>query len=278
MEQACSLFKILSKNYPFAECNFSGKSLLGREIPLLHIGNGEKAVLLVAGADGTDSISERLLLRFSEDICLQIARQNTVYGINCAYLAQSRRILILPRLNPDGRALFDEGPDPECPLYERQLRQNGMKSDFSSWQGNARGVRLDLNFNDDFAQRRSAAAEACDHCAIITGEFPESEPESAFVTHLVRVMDPVFLLECSHTITGAINTIYTNRPNAIQKIVSNLPFSVSNQKLYGLPSWFSATYTRCGAHLLCNLHQTTEKAIYEKFREFLFRSLYTLAV
>lgn len=256
----------LSKTYPFFEYSLSGKSLLGRDIPLLRIGTGCKTVLMVAGADGCDAVSEELLWLFALDFCRCAANEQTVYGLNCAVASATRQILILPRLNPDGRALAHGGADPNCPLYERQLRRNGMKDDFSDWRGNARGVLPKLNFGDAFAERRDPP---------VTGEFPESEPETAFAVRTVQIFEPVFLLECCE---HEQDLLCTNRMEILKRICDSSNFERCEHRIPGAASWFSNSFGLPCLHITFQAKMYTALCLYPKIREVFFRSLYTLAV
>ena len=263
---ASTLFTYLVKNCPFTEYDHTGKTLLGNDIPMLHIGSGEKTILMIGSSHANDRISESILLQFALDFCYQVINQRTLYGLNCAVAAETRHILIIPCLNPDGKSLCIHGPDPSCPLYERQLRLNKMKSNFSSWQGNARGILPQWNYNDNFAQRRDPP---------FTGEFPESEPECAFAVHTVQTFHPVFLLECS---LFDQNILYTNCPETVRSIACNTDCNIYEQYIPGAPSWFANTYNLPSLHIACRHSQGQENSIYRQFRELLFRSLYTLAV
>lgn len=186
----------LSEKYPFAACGHIGKSLLGREIPFLRVGTGDKSLVYFAGDSACDLISEQLLLQFADDLCAFIQKDRPFWGICPCYLLQTRSLYILPRINPDGRALSLFGADPGCPLYERQLRRNGMKEDFSAWKGNARGVIPGLNFNLDFVKRRNAHSLHADEGDSM-GEFPESEHESAALAGALRTLTPLCLVQVS---------------------------------------------------------------------------------
>jgi|GEM_PF-2063050 len=273
-QSAGALFESLARQYPFAEYDRTGRSLLGRELSLLQIGNGDKTVLMVAGADAGDRLSEALLMQFASDFCAQVERGGRLFGLNAAFAARTRRILILPCLNPDGKALTKEGADPSCPLYERQLRQNGMKSDFSAWQGNARGVHLDRNYNDGFADRRSLCAKDGGP-TLITGEYPESEPECTFAARLVHTLRPTLVLECGK---ASSDTVFTNRPSTVAQIAQSADCPICQQLPCGLPSWAAATYDCAAIHLGLQPCKHEISIAYLHFRELLFRCLYTLAV
>ena len=266
LQDSHATFTYLSKIYPFTEYDLSGKSLLGKDIPILHIGTGDTVILMIAGANANDRISEPILLQFATDFCEMAAKERTVFGLNCAVACQTRRLLILPCMNPDGKELSLFGADPGCPLYERQLRQNNMKSDFSNWKGNARGVLPQWNFNDNFAKRREPS---------VTGEFPESEPECAFVSRLVKTLSPSLVLECS---LGESDAIYTNCPDTVEQISNNTNCTLKNDFIPGAPSWFSHAYNAPSLHITLRSQELSPISVYNRFKELFFRCLYTLAV
>ncbi len=185
----------LALHYPFATRGSIGKSLLGRDIPFLRIGNADCNLLYVSGTSGKETLGEQVLLLFAQYLCEFIQRDRTAHGICPTYLIENRSVYILPCLNPDGVALATNGADPACPLYERQLRLNSMQSDFSDWQGNARGVHLAENFNYEFPARKREFLQTHKEVQCPMGEFPESEPESAAFAALARILKPNCLVQ-----------------------------------------------------------------------------------
>ena len=251
----------LARQYSFLSYGSIGKTILQNEIPYLQVGKGKGTVLLIGGAYAADRISEPLLLHFAEDLCRQIAKEKRVYGISCPYLYENRSIWILPRLNPDGHALSQNGADPSCPLYERQLRMNQMKSDFSTWQGNARGVIPTLNFGNDFAARRQKYLENDRTNYPPCGEYPESEPESMALSRLIYTINPIFIAEFS---VGSSH-FFTFDPSLSTHVGKLTGFSASDTPDNGICTWFSNTYHRPA------LYMAFPHSDYSILRSFLFR-------
>ena len=165
-----------------------GKSILGRELPLLTLGKGKRTVLYVGGVHGTECESAALLMRFVSDYLQQFSRNGVVYEYSMRYLFEEHRICVLPMLNPDGISYALEGVDAKNPLRERLLRMNG-NADFSLWAANGRGVDLGHNFDVDFRERKqNEAAEGILNGAgrDYSGEYPESEPETAALCSFLR--------------------------------------------------------------------------------------------
>ena len=166
-----------------------GTTLLGREIPLITLGKGERAVLYVAGVEGTDAPLSRVLLAFIKEYAMALEKRAPQYGYPMEELFSTRCIYILPMLNPDGACYASEGVGAENPLFERVCAMNGGNTDFSTWCANARGVELSRNFASGFAKAKREEAL----CGIMSGapagfggEYPESEPESAALCRFLR--------------------------------------------------------------------------------------------
>ncbi len=263
----------LLQKYAFLEYSAAGKTILGRDIPLIRIGEGKKNILFVGGADATDGTSESVLLQFAEDLCRHIALGKTAYRINCPYLFENRSIWILPRINPDGRALVTHGADPTCPLYEQQLRQNNMKNDFSSWHGNARGVLPTLNFSNSFANHKGKPPTEYGGKPISCGEFPESEPESATVAFLIRTLSPCYLIELGIG-NKQIFCVDPHDKHYLDSAAHMTGFTVSETSAPGVSMWFSQVYQRPSLFFACPPQSNSPFAlsVYNALKEFLFCS------
>ncbi len=135
----CDLF---ASRYPFLSFTYLGDSILGRSIPILSIGHGERELLYIGGTYGTDCITPAILLRFLNELCELYRNGQTLYRLSIPQLCEQHTITVIPMLNPDGTEYRLHGISPENPLYDRLIRENGGK-DFSHWQGNARGALLD---------------------------------------------------------------------------------------------------------------------------------------
>ncbi len=185
---------ILCQKYPFVSVSFIGTSILGKSIPIIHIGNeNAPAVLYVGAHHGMEWITSSLLLNFADDFCRLSESGISVFGIYPRALSKARQIKIVPMLNPDGVELQINGIRGNNPLRERLLTMN-PKNDFSSWQANARGVDLNHNYDAGFEEYKILEREAgiLSGCATrYSGEFPESEPETGALCNLIRWDDGI---------------------------------------------------------------------------------------
>ncbi len=166
------------------------RSILGRDIPVYRLGQGKKTVVYVAGHSGTDTLLSAVLLDFVCDYLKQYEKNSKVFDTSLSYLFAERSILLVPMLNPDGVGYVLEGALESNPLCARVRHMNGG-NDFSTWRANARGVDLAYNYSTGFFAHKeweraqgiiSGGREA------YSGEYPESEPETAALCRLLRFL------------------------------------------------------------------------------------------
>ena len=107
-----------------------GKSLLGRELYAVKVGEGRPIGLAQYAMHGREFITAALALS-------QVRRG--LFRGSCWFI---------PLMNPDGALLSQMGITSvrETENRERLLAFNGNRNDFSLWKANARGVDLNVNF------------------------------------------------------------------------------------------------------------------------------------
>ncbi len=179
---------ILTKRYNTLSFSYIGESIMGRGIPKLCLGDGEKEIYYVSGHSASDGLGVRVLLRFVNEYCELLERDGRVFNYSVKYLFGTRRISVIPMLNPDGVQTRLYGTKKEDILYERLLSMNGG-DDFTNWSANARGVALKGNYADGFEERKLKADENGIYSgggAEFCGEFPESEPEIGAISAHMR--------------------------------------------------------------------------------------------
>ncbi len=194
--------EILSERYGELAVTSLGKSILGREIPMLQIGNGRKKVLYVGAHHGMEGMTAALLLRFVNEY-LELCRAGSVVDkVPIRVLNEARSIYVVPMLNPDGVEYALNGVSDDNPMRERVFSMNGGSQDFSHWQANARGVDLNHNYNAGFEEYKKLESELGILGGAPTrysGEYPESEPEVGYLCNFIRFTGDFKLALTLHT-------------------------------------------------------------------------------
>ena len=101
-----------------------------------------------------------------------------------------RKIHIIPMLNPDGVEYRLNGISENNPIRERVIAYNEGE-DFTKWNANARGVDLNHNYNARFNEYKIYEKQhgITPGKTKYSGEYPESEPETAALCAFVRSME-----------------------------------------------------------------------------------------
>ena len=150
---------ILCQKYSFVSVTSLGQTVLGKRIPIISVGHGNKEVLYVGAQRGTERLTASCLLRYVEELCAAIENDARIFNCSAKYLSESRTVSVIPMLNPDGAEYCEKGMTQENPLYER-FNSNGMQLDFSNWSGNALGIELKTNYGERFDDMASKECTA----------------------------------------------------------------------------------------------------------------------
>lgn len=201
-ERMMRILDKMAECYPFLSVSYMGESILGRGIPLVTLGEGNKSVLYVGAHHGMEWITSWLLLRMLEEYCELYQNGGKVFDCNVRYLFGARTLCIVPMLNPDGVEYQLHGVSENHILYDRLRSMNGGSADFSRWQANARGVDLNHNYNAGFVEYKRLEAE---HGILggaptrYSGESPESEPEVGHLCNYIRYHEGLRMVIALHT-------------------------------------------------------------------------------
>lgn len=177
--------ELLCKRYPFLTRFSAGRSVLGRELHALKLGDCDDAVLYAGGFHSQEWLTCLLLLRFVETLSCALDAGGAVAGVDCRRAMLGRGLVILPCVNPDGVEIALTGVDAAKDLRGEVLRISG--GELSDWNANARGVDINHNFNAGWhiirQLERSRGIEG-PAARRFGGSSPESEPETQAVVAL----------------------------------------------------------------------------------------------
>lgn len=180
----------LKNRFPFLKLFHIGKSVLGRKIYAVGLGNIKHSILFAAAFHAQEWLTCSLMIRYLEDICTAIRRNERPNGMPVKESLLYKGLLIVPMVNPDGVEIALHGSSSAKHL-RRHVRQI-MESSERSWQANARGVDLNHNYDAGFRLTRIAEINSG-----ITGPSPRqfgglcahSEPETKAMVNLCTGFD-----------------------------------------------------------------------------------------
>lgn len=184
--------EFIEERYPFCKIFSAGKSVVGRELYCIQIGNGAGRVFYNGAHHGAEWITAALLMKFVREYCEAYVRGKKILENSAKFLFDNVSLYVMPMVNPDGVDISINGGRHYTADFPRLFHQNKNSSDFTRWQANFNGV--DLNHNYDALWELSRGGEA-EHGITgpgptrYAGEEPFSEPETRAVKKLTEEQD-----------------------------------------------------------------------------------------
>lgn len=275
-------------SYPFLVRGVIGTTIAGRSIPFVRLGAEKtmKNVLYVGSHHAMEWITTSILLRFIGEYCCSYKLCRRMYSISMPFLFNNRTIYVVPMLNCDGVELQRYGIDQNFVMRNRLISMNGGSEDFSNWQANLRGVDLNHNYNAGFTEYKMLERELGIFGGGPTkysGEYPESEPETASLVSFIRQMEPSMIITLH---SQGEEIFYTSggetapRSRQIAKALSGMSgYKLSEPEgtaaYGGLTDWFIREFKRPSFTIECG-HGTNPLPlkdffpVYVQLREMLF--------
>ncbi|GGE46805.1 peptidase M14 [Pullulanibacillus camelliae] len=178
----------LSAVYPFIRQQTVGQSVLGKKIPEIQIGQGQKQLHINGAFHAREWITTPVIMTFLNDYLLSLTNRRTLRGLSMAPFYETTTLSIVPMVNVDGVDLVIHGADAAEERKADVLKMNGGQSDFSQWKANIHGVDLNDQFPagwDIEQQRREQSPGPADY----PGAHPLSEPEAKAIAELTKQRD-----------------------------------------------------------------------------------------
>jgi len=245
--------------YPFLEWGSIGKSVMGKQIPYLKIGTGNKQVFYNASFHANEWINTPMILKFAEEYAKAFATDNNLYGINARNLFREYELYLVPMVNPDGVDLVNGMLDDE--EYYQQAEK--ISKDYSKipfpqgWKANIDGIDLNLQYPAEWEQAKKTKYEqgyVSPAPRDYVGEAPLTAPESVAVYEFTKQHDFKLIL-AYHTQGRVIYWKYLdyNPDNALE--IAEYFSSVSGYAVQETPivsgyagykDWFIMEYDRPG--------------------------------
>jgi g-D-glutamyl-meso-diaminopimelate peptidase len=153
----------------------SGKSILGRGIFTIPIGNPDGAVMIIGGVQGNHWLTSIMLLLFCEELLATYENGGKLMGMSIKKILESRGVIILPCLNPDSFEITSRNLNDG-----RQTVEDIISKESPLSICNANGVDISKNFETNWISGKSNKNLG----EIYSGKAPFSEPESLCVARL----------------------------------------------------------------------------------------------
>jgi g-D-glutamyl-meso-diaminopimelate peptidase len=179
----------LTARYPFVAAGSIGRSVLGKPIYYLRIGEGAFRWHFNACCHANEWITSPLVIRFVNQFAHACSTGGAVGGIPAWTLFRKASLWVVPMLNPDGAELAQCGAAP-CHPYARELCEwNGGSDDFTQWKANVRGVDLNDQFPAHWEEERSRRQVPGPAPRDFGGDAPLTEPEAQALANWTRGME-----------------------------------------------------------------------------------------
>ncbi len=143
--------------YPFLKFENIGNSVLGKPIPYIRIGRGQKQVLYNASIHANEWITSVLVMKFVENFCKAYVMDRYIFGYRARKLFEECSLYIVPMMNPDGVDIVTGYVEPGNEIYEvaKRIADRYPEIPFpSGWKANIKGVDLNLQFPAEWEQAR----------------------------------------------------------------------------------------------------------------------------
>ncbi len=250
----------IQARYPFVGTGRIGRSVLGRPLYELRIGNGPSHVMYNASHHANEWITSPVIMKYAEQLAKQYAFGGTLSGTPAAQVYAHATIHLIPMVNPDGVDLVTGAIAPGTAAYAAAAALAANYPDIAfpnGWKANISGVDLNLNYPAGWEQARDikfAQGFTMPGPRDYVGPFALSEPESRAMADYTSANQ--FLLTLSYHTQGEViywKYLDYQPPNSYEIGARlseasgyTLELTPSASGYAGYKDWFIETYNRPG--------------------------------
>ena len=147
----------LTMRYPFLSAGSLGRSVIGRPIPYLRIGQGSTQAFYNAAFHANEWITTPVLLKFMEQYAAAYASGGKVGGVPASELYDKATLFLAPLINPDGVDLVN-GVLNSGRFYDEAVAMSAFYPGIpfpNGWKANISGVDLNLQFPANWEMARN---------------------------------------------------------------------------------------------------------------------------
>lgn len=181
----------LEVRYPFISGGSIGRSVMGKNIPFVKIGNGNTELFYNASHHANEWLTTPVVLKFLEEYARGYATGEEIFNVNAKVLYSKASLYIAPMVNPDGVDLVN-GVIPDGIFKEKALRlsQNYPNIPYpNGWKANINGVDLNLQYPADWEKAKEikfSQGFTIPGPRDYVGAAPLTEPEARAVYNFTR--------------------------------------------------------------------------------------------
>ncbi|MCR5576637.1 MAG: peptidoglycan-binding protein [Oscillospiraceae bacterium] len=185
----------LQARYPFLTAGEIGRSVLGRPLWRLRLGEGDRRVLYNASHHANEWICTPLLLKFCEELAAAFAAGESIAGVSAAELLSRASVHLIPAVNPDGIDLVTgELEGGESFRQAQRIAADYPQFPFpAGWKANIRGTDLNLQYPAGWEHAKAikyAQGVVSPAPADFVGRAPLSAPESRALYDYTLALSP----------------------------------------------------------------------------------------
>lgn len=178
----------LLKVYPFIRQQSIGQSVMGKSLPELRIGRGEKSVHMNASFHAHEWITTPIIMSFLNHYLLTLTNQGAIRGLVMDPFYDLTDLSIVPMVNPDGVNLVIHGAPEQEPFRTMALSLNAGSTNFDGWKANIRGVDLNNQYPALWTEETAVKPDQPGP-RDYPGQAPLTEPESIAMAELTQRSD-----------------------------------------------------------------------------------------
>ena len=248
-----------------------GKSVLGKDIPMLTMGNGEKKALVVGGIHAREHLTTKYLLRCIEDYSYALEKGDGIFGgYDLKALFEEYTVYVIPCVNVDGLSIILSQTDVKKGVYVDKLTE---------YKANYNGV--DINRNFPLAWEKIDNGITKPYGYFFRGPSAASEPETQMLMDLCEKNAFSFMISVhvkgncifwGDNYNKEFNSIYKGFAEDIASVCGMyLPEPTKKASSYGggFENWFRHQYSRPGICVeLVDVECTIEPCTDENYIEF----------
>ncbi|AOH55702.1 peptidase M14 [Peribacillus muralis] len=176
---------ILSFHYPFIQVESIGKSVLGKELFEVRVGQGKKVIHYNGSFHANEWITSAVLMKWLNDFLLAVTNDCRLCGVDCMPFYQNVTISFVPMVDPDGVDLVIKG-EPAAEGKFDVIKMNNGNPAFYAWKANIRGVDLNNQYPANWEIEKERKLPKFPAPRDFPGEFPISEPEALAMKELAE--------------------------------------------------------------------------------------------